>query len=542
MDEDFGLSPRISPAQEFRQGRGSRVRGSLKLTQGRNRRDPWGDTPPGLWGVGPIRHLSPPGPFPEPVGFSSRGPRNAAAAAAAKVESSGFVVAPDGTIIKAGSSPQASHLVGGGGRGGHMFHMGGIGSPGVGATRLGGSMRIGGDIGPRGREMMGMGPGVSPGMGIGMGIGIGIQGPGAPLRCEVDRFGGSYISGGGSVIQGMPVNTSGDGWSRGDRSVLSPGVQRGRISPVRRRQSGTRSVSQPRSRSRSPRVRTPPKSVTSNGLGSGDVAAASQSRKRSSLSTINTRPESRPESCAEKSEESPSHRFVPQPPKLPLPPPPPRGQRSPPAGLKRLSTRKESDWPREREREREKEKERDWDRERPGLRIRTPPRRTSPHVVHGSALTDERDRQLLAGITQEFPPSRLTKSTEPSVPVPVPVPVPTQDTTAHTLRGKSPEVRRLQGDEARNRDAGVHLLRKEEFLVKGVDRSRDISKVGSEFRDRRLEASSHRDGGKELQNKKVIATGNDTHRDGRKPGGSGKYSSSWEGDDDVAPRRRRPSS
>ncbi|XP_042517341.1 uncharacterized protein LOC122091451 isoform X2 [Macadamia integrifolia] len=43
---------------------------------------------------GPERHRSP--------GFGHPGPKNAAAVAAAKIESSGFVVAPDGTVVKAG--------------------------------------------------------------------------------------------------------------------------------------------------------------------------------------------------------------------------------------------------------------------------------------------------------------------------------------------------------------------------------------------------------------------------------------------------------
>lgn len=42
--------------------------------------------------------------------FSRHGTRNAAAAAVAKVESNGFVVAPDGTIVKAGSPGAAVHL------------------------------------------------------------------------------------------------------------------------------------------------------------------------------------------------------------------------------------------------------------------------------------------------------------------------------------------------------------------------------------------------------------------------------------------------
>ncbi|KAJ4955843.1 hypothetical protein NE237_012626 [Protea cynaroides] len=73
-------------AQSIRRGGSS----SLHM-HGRGRgSDCWVDS--SRWG--PERHRSP--------GFGHPAPKNAAAAAAAKIESSGFVVAPDGTVVKAG--------------------------------------------------------------------------------------------------------------------------------------------------------------------------------------------------------------------------------------------------------------------------------------------------------------------------------------------------------------------------------------------------------------------------------------------------------
>ncbi|XP_043726192.1 uncharacterized protein LOC122672757 isoform X2 [Telopea speciosissima] len=71
--------------------RAERGGSSLLHMHGRGRGgDRWVDS--SHWG--PERHRSP--------GFGHPGPKNAAAAAAAKIESSGFVVAPDGTVVKAG--------------------------------------------------------------------------------------------------------------------------------------------------------------------------------------------------------------------------------------------------------------------------------------------------------------------------------------------------------------------------------------------------------------------------------------------------------
>ncbi|XP_010255262.1 PREDICTED: uncharacterized protein LOC104595996 [Nelumbo nucifera] len=83
-------NPRVErdPSPAKLTGRG----GGLFHVHGRGRGgDRWVDSS-AHWAHG--RHRSP--------SFAHSGPKNAAAAAAAKVESSGFVVAPDGTVVKAG--------------------------------------------------------------------------------------------------------------------------------------------------------------------------------------------------------------------------------------------------------------------------------------------------------------------------------------------------------------------------------------------------------------------------------------------------------
>ncbi|KAG9455265.1 hypothetical protein H6P81_008169 [Aristolochia fimbriata] len=73
--------------------------GSTMHMRGRGRgNDHWLDSSGTHWGP---KHRRSPGYY-GPGEFGPNGPKNNAAAAAAKVESSGFVVAPDGTIVKAG--------------------------------------------------------------------------------------------------------------------------------------------------------------------------------------------------------------------------------------------------------------------------------------------------------------------------------------------------------------------------------------------------------------------------------------------------------
>lgn len=86
----------------------SRSIGKSKLpfsSHGRGRVDCWVGSPDhrGNCGFDASRHYSSPK-------FAPPGTRNAAAAAVAKVESNGFVVAPDGTICKAGNMGSGSHL------------------------------------------------------------------------------------------------------------------------------------------------------------------------------------------------------------------------------------------------------------------------------------------------------------------------------------------------------------------------------------------------------------------------------------------------
>ncbi|XP_010919097.1 uncharacterized protein [Elaeis guineensis] len=79
--------------------------GSSRHAQGRGRGDHWADSSNRY---GPSHHESS-GCY-GPPSFTHPASRNAAAAAVAKVESSGFVVAPDGTIVRAGGMGSASRL------------------------------------------------------------------------------------------------------------------------------------------------------------------------------------------------------------------------------------------------------------------------------------------------------------------------------------------------------------------------------------------------------------------------------------------------
>eukprot|EP00262_Sarcandra_glabra_P012538 TRINITY_DN3255_c0_g1_i1.p1 TRINITY_DN3255_c0_g1~~TRINITY_DN3255_c0_g1_i1.p1 ORF type:complete len:856 (+),score=197.32 TRINITY_DN3255_c0_g1_i1:128-2569(+) len=90
----------LNPKFERDTGPGKSIGRGGSSTQVRGRGgDNWSGSSGGHWG--PNRHHSP--GYYGPSGFSHHGPKNAAAVAAAKVESSGFVVAPDGTLVKAGS-------------------------------------------------------------------------------------------------------------------------------------------------------------------------------------------------------------------------------------------------------------------------------------------------------------------------------------------------------------------------------------------------------------------------------------------------------
>lgn len=338
----------------------------------------------------------------------------------------------------------------------------------------------------------------------------------------VDRYSGHYGRGsaGGQVVEHSKRGRYEDyneNWSRRDDRSLSP---RKRRSTSRRSRSGTPSRS--KSRTRSPKARTPPRPANSSSSGGGVLGKSS--KKRSHSPTVHKLDR------GERSESSPARRSVPPPPKLPLPPPPPRSQRSPPAGLRRLSDSKRDDTARSRDRDRERERE----RERPGsTRVRTPPRRTSPHVVHGSALMDERDRQLLAGIRHVSPVSARNRSSD------------AQGAGTVTSSRDSPplaspvgrfgegitEGRRHPGDEGG--DSRAHGLKREDVGIKVEQRSSKETSRG----DR--ERTGRRDSGRDEERRDASKSSyNSRDRDGRSSS-SLKYNR--EGDDDVAPRRRRPS-
>lgn len=292
-------------------------------------------------------------------------------------------------------------------------------------------------------------------------------------------------------------------WTRDERTFPPPVVQEERPLFSKRRQVETSSLPQPGSRSR---LSTPPRTATSNEPVPDDSAAAQPRKSR----ITDTKPEVEPEVAPV---EPDATQAAPPPPKLPLPPPPPRAQRSPPAGLKRLINKREVEWPRGRERSRDREREWDSSRERSGSRSHySPSRRSSPHVIHGSALTDERDRLLLAGIDRSRDQGGASGSASAED---------VQQPTSY--RGRSMEDVHEGGP---RRGGGRYYEKGEELL--GV-KSRGLSKTG-DVKDLRLEA----DRGSRVLNENA-------RRDCAKAGGSYKHSSSREGEDDVAPRRRRPS-
>ncbi|XP_024516889.1 uncharacterized protein LOC112341258 [Selaginella moellendorffii] len=271
-------------------GRG-RSRGGPSSPLVPRRAEPWMNgsvVPPGQWG--PKHHLSPPARFSEGGGgFGPHGQANAAAVAAAKVESSGFVVAPDGTITKAGS-PGAAVVRGGGGR---PFPAAGRNPPPLilNPTRA---------ADPEAMAPPGRGIGLSPALRVGPGMGMVGVSPG--LRSSRGVFDRSY--GGGHSLDSPAMRAAPDG--RGGGYVGEPHPER--WDHRRERSPSIRRRSRSRSRSDSPR-----KSLRHHSR-SPPPGYASSAREMSPASSV---------------------------PKLPLPPPPPRGQRSPPAGLKRLSDRRD---------------------------------------------------------------------------------------------------------------------------------------------------------------------------------------------------------
>ncbi|KAG0554446.1 hypothetical protein KC19_12G092600 [Ceratodon purpureus] len=506
VDDGLEIHGRVPVNQELRQSSGNRPRpSSLEPAHRQRRRGIWGEdagVPPPMWGFGPGRHLSPPGPSREPYGFHPHKTRNAAAVAAAKVESSGLVVAPDGTVIKAGvGAPAPLRGLGGKGRGAGFSSMSDMTSngvmTGVGNTGLSHSLRIAGDVDLRSRECLGVDSRVAGG------IGMGIDPP--HFKRVGERFGASFPPGmGSSMARGaspMLGTSSRYRWTREERSYVPPVEQEDRNFPGKRRSVDRGSLPQS-SRSR---VSTPPRPTTSNEV-IPDDGAASQARKSRVSEVVDAKLEAEPEvapaAAAAESDSQTALQVVPPPPKLPLPPPPPRAQRSPPAGLKRLINKRE-DWPRGRERSRDKERE--WDRERASSRGHySPSRRSSPHVIHGSALTDERDRLLLAGIDRNRDGNRDQGASASISGEDVP-----------SYRGRSMEDSHERRGRHYDGDAAV----------KSRAQSKDSTYRGGDAKESRSDTDSK----------------SDRRRDCQKSGVNYKHSSSREGEDDVAPRRRRPS-
>ncbi|KAK1321618.1 hypothetical protein QJS10_CPA03g02000 [Acorus calamus] len=226
--------------------------------------DHWLDTPGGHWG--PNRRGSP--GFYGPSGFSRSGTNDAAAAATAKLESSGFVITPDGTLVKAGAS-----IMGPGSRMHRHSPQGTYrsrtrrGSPPIDSDRISFSMRSG--LG-RGRQMS---PDGQFSVGHGRSGRYGTRGRGGACRV---RYNGPLPA--DDIDSSVHIH---DRLSRRERS-LSPNPRREHL-----RRSGTRSPS--RSRTRSPHMWGSPR-----GRGNGGFSVSARVRRRS-RSPENFRAEARME-------------------------------------------------------------------------------------------------------------------------------------------------------------------------------------------------------------------------------------------------------
>ncbi|KAK1261697.1 hypothetical protein QJS04_geneDACA000897 [Acorus gramineus] len=226
--------------------------------------DHWLDSPRGHWG--PNRRGSP--GFYGPSSFSRSGTNDAAAAATAKLESSGFVITPDGTLVKAGAS-----IMGPGNRLHRHSPQGTYrsrtrrGSPPIDSDRISFSMRSG--LG-RGREMS---PDRQFSVGHGRSGRYGTRGRGGACRV---RYNGPLLA--DDIDSSVHIH---DRLSSRERS-LSPNPRREHL-----RRSGTRSPS--RSRTRSPHMWGSPR-----GRGSGGFSVSARVRRRS-RSPENFRAEARME-------------------------------------------------------------------------------------------------------------------------------------------------------------------------------------------------------------------------------------------------------
>eukprot|EP01018_Ginkgo_biloba_P018993 Gb_11517 [translate_table: standard] len=545
-EENLDTSPRFA-SRGLGRGRTVGRGGSLRGLHSRGRGDPWRDSSNGQWG--PSRHHSP-GYYGGPLDFGPLGPTNAAAVAAAKVESSGFVVAPDGTIVKAGGTGPTA-------RGG-MHPVMGVSRPGRGTiTGRGSSVDMEGNM--NFGMQMGIGPGrglsTSPDTGVNLGRGRAggfdsdIVGPGrrgGQERYRGPLYGNSRLdpSLDDSPHRSMPsVDLR---FSRRDRSFspplrrgsphlrrgsphlsFSPPLRRGsphlrRVSPNLRRvspsythlrrgspphTSRSRTKSPSRSRTRSPRLWSSPRGRTFSGMEGG-----SGSRRRS-----RSPPGLRSEARLDRLKSPPSHRagipghamrFVPS----------SRSQCSPPHVSKWSGDRRDAGHIR------------DHDYKRHFVPTRGLPGRMSPRGVHTS-LRDSPGRSYSRSMHAEFGSDTRRSRREEN-----------NDGrwkqserygSVHSVRSVEigSEVRRPRYEED-----GGYRARSSRAKDATELQGRGSPRAGDKDRDDRAGSTSSRRERSREEDKSHLKYSRDC-----RSRGSFKSSSTREGDDDVAPRRRRPS-
>eukprot|EP00250_Pteridium_aquilinum_P021935 c25266_g1_i1 orf=598-4944(+) len=373
-----------------------------------------------------------PGRHQSSSGFSSHGATNAATAAAARLESSGFVVAPDGTISRGGRPSRGPRSSFGNSRGARGIHM------------------TGGRAPPAGSES---GPNFPNRMGVG-------------INRNVNRSATVGIDmGGRSVRQGARPGFTG---SMSDRGGLAG---RGIIDRYGRTSYGGRTVD-PR-KSESPCKMHP-----------------------SDYSYMSSRtPGLRPEARVTRSRLSP-----------PSPEPFGRSKFFPGSARSQCSSPPFAKWSHDR-REAESFRERDFKRSIPHSYGSSG--RTSPHVVHGSSLTDERDWQVLAG-TRSSPGARGGLNSS-----------------------------KYSGN-ARDGSSELHQSRRAEeeghtgLMSKDSDHNRNSPREVDKVRDMRGSAYK-RDRSRDDDKKR------DSYRLSSRSTGGHKRASSRDGDDDATPRRHRRS-
>lgn len=514
-DDGLDTSPRFPSRGTGRVRTAGRGR-SLHGMRSRGRGDSWMGPTNGQWGSS--RHHSP-NYYASPTGYGPLGHTNAAAVAAAKVESNGFVVAPDGTIVKASSSGLTAR--------GEMCPLTGTGRGSHGKIMGKGSLVDGGNT------MFGLQKGMEPGrdtsvspdrrltMGRGRDRGRGRAGFGSaaigPLRRGgPERYGRALFGAHGGLDPSMvdshrPIQSVDYRVVRRDRS-LSPPLRR--RSPTLRSslsyRSRSPSKSSSRSRTRSPRMWSSPRGRTFSGIDGG-----SGSRRRSRSPNIRT--ETRPERL-----KSPSHRVgISRHTMSSLPSS--RNQRSSPQTTKWSSDRRDT------------EHIRDYDSKRHSIPTRSSPRRLSPRNINRSGWLDSTGRSkhceylrpLHSGRSAEFgSDSRRARREE-------------NDVkwksygngvvhSARTVDGGS-DIRHLRNEEDGLKAHNSRSKEAADLQARGSPRAGDkdiASRAGSASRRER----SREDDKADMK----------YSRDGRSRG-SIKSSGTRELDDDVAPRRRRPS-